>query len=291
MLRSLVGSEMCIRDSFWALQVLSDPRMRRVYDSAGQEGLGRPQVWDAMALFELLFQPGGCAAWKLWIGELHAVTLAELADTPLSHGELSALFSWKQKAREIGASVHLAGVLDRFHGDVQDFADFVDQKLLPPLDLDSALSTAMLGVLGGIFKEQSQQALAGGVCGATTAGLRESANGYRTQLALVTAAARIGVCIWNAWDDDALQPNEQQQQAILCGILEAAFTACVLEVEATLRICCWNVLHDRGENENVLRHRGEAMEVLADRFDAHGCSWAEGIQGLKQRLFGETEGR
>eukprot|EP00656_Telonema_subtile_P046154 TRINITY_DN524_c0_g1_i6.p1 TRINITY_DN524_c0_g1~~TRINITY_DN524_c0_g1_i6.p1 ORF type:complete len:538 (-),score=95.83 TRINITY_DN524_c0_g1_i6:140-1753(-) len=258
-----------------AYQVLSDPQLRAMYDTAGQAVLRGASVLEAHALFELLFEPGGCDAWEAWIGQPQAVTLAQLSHSRLSQAGLSALLVWKQQKREHTCSLRLAQTLDEYTGDPRQYSEWTRSAVLPGLMSEGVLSGALLGVLGGVFEEQANQLLAGTTCSSALASVAESARGYRTQAAVFTATAKVAVTAWANADDT---------RAVISAAVEALYAASVNEIEATLRISCWNVLHDRGLSDHARLRRAVALALLGECFCVHSSSQRDGLAELQVRV-------
>lgn len=258
-----------------AYQVLINPRLRAAYDSAGEAGVQQATMLDPAALFELLFEPGASKAWVLLIGQLQAITLVEHAHSTLSRAGLASLLAWTQRKREIDCAVHLAGILDHFHGDPGKFSEYLRGDVLPLLDTNSRLAGSLMGVLGVIYIEQANQVLATNFCSASLASLQESTNGYKSQFVAISAAAKVAATVLRGADNDVLDTEL---------LLGAAYAASIAEIESSTRASCWMVLHDHGLGEAELRKRALALEHLGVLLSARSRGMADALEEMAARL-------
>ena len=89
-----------------AYQVLSDPELRKKYDSRGKDGLGDIPVIDASAFFAALF---GSDQMEMFVGKLQMAVMAE-GGSDLTRDETRIL----QDRRIVRLAINLAAILDGY---------------------------------------------------------------------------------------------------------------------------------------------------------------------------------
>ena len=271
-----------------AYQVLSDPELRKKYDTRGKDGLGEHTAIDASAFFAVLF---GSDQMEGLVGRLQLATLA-MAGADLKREELALL----QERRQGRLAVKLAAMLEGYctAGGEEEFKKTMTAMAQQLVKV--SYGEMMLHLIGFVYEKQANEFLTDPVAGMGTwadlgfrtnvARLEQHAKKVSTQM----AAASAGLKVFNAFrageaeakekcgggggGDDGGENNEEKanevrarhQQKMLPHFLEALWNASALDIESTLRHVCDKVLHDFSVSKPKRGKRGEALAALGKIF-------------------------
>ena len=136
-------------------QVLSNERLRAVYDKKGVTGTnpGEMGVVDSHVFFTMLF---GSERFEPYIGQL---SLSNMADVFLADGDLSAAEIHNiQVQREVRCALNLASLLSRFvEGDELAFAAAMQEQAC--LLINAPFGETLVRSIGFIYQNKAQQFL------------------------------------------------------------------------------------------------------------------------------------
>ena len=226
-----------------AYQVLSDPELRKKYDSRGKDGLGDIPVVDASAFFAALF---GSDQMEIFVGKLQMAVMAE-GGSDLTRDETRIL----QDRRVVRLAINLAAILDGYAAaprattttsatttDDKTTNEKEEEKLREKAALEKfeaqmkpiaqSLANAshgpkMLKQIGFVYEKQAEQVLTDPVAGFGTwadlgvrsnlAAMEQNTNRTKTQFSAMKAAfGAFGTVKKIAEEEESYMKEEEEQQ-------------------------------------------------------------------------------
>jgi len=226
-----------------AYQVLSDPELRKKYDSRGKDGLGDIPVVDASAFFAALF---GSDQMEMFVGKLQMAVMAE-GGSDLTRDETRIL----QDRRVVRLAINLAAILDGYAAaprttttttatttDDKTTNEKEEEKLREKAALEKfeaqmkpiaqSLANAshgpkMLKQIGFVYEKQAEQVLTDPVAGFGTwadlgvrsnlAAMEQNTNRTKTQFSAMKAAfGAFGTVKKIAEEEESYMKEEEEQQ-------------------------------------------------------------------------------
>jgi curved DNA-binding protein CbpA len=226
-----------------AYQVLSDPELRKKYDSRGKDGLGDIPVVDASAFFAALF---GSDQMEMFVGKLQMAVMAE-GGSDLTRDETRIL----QDRRVVRLAINLAAILDGYAAaprattttsatttDDKTANEKEEEKLREKAALEKfeaqmkpiaqSLANAshgpkMLKQIGFVYEKQAEQVLTDPVAGFGTwadlgvrsnlAAMEQNTNRTKTQFSAMKAAfGAFGTVKKIAEEEESYLKEEEEQQ-------------------------------------------------------------------------------
>ena len=225
-----------------AYQVLSDPELRKKYDSRGKDGLGDIPVVDASAFFAALF---GSDQMEMFVGKLQMAVMAE-GGSDLTRDETRIL----QDRRVVRLAINLAAILDGYAAaprattttsatttDDKTTNEKEEEKLREKAALEKfeaqmkpiaqSLANAshgpkMLKQIGFVYEKQAEQVLTDPVAGFGTwadlgvrsnlAAMEQNTNRTKTQFSAMKAAfGAFGTVKKIAEEEESYMKEEEEQ--------------------------------------------------------------------------------
>jgi len=259
-----------------AYQVLSDNELRAKYDKQGKDALkDQAGSIDAGAFFAMLF---GSEKFDHLIGRTSLATLAA-AGAELKRDEVKTL----TERREIRLAIKLAALLQGYlDGDESMFVSTMTEHAT---QLASAsFGPVMLHAVGCVYESSAEQYLgsfsnlqwstAGNFFSSQMAAMKESGRYYSTRAKAVSSA--FGVYKATKKVSEAMEKTEEKEQVmaqmlqsgdVLPAVVEALWSATVIDIDATISNVCKRVLHDSsvGSKELAIK-RAHGMKLLGRIF-------------------------
>jgi len=238
-----------------AYQVLSDPALREKYDKFGKDGV-QPEggFVNPKTFFSAMF---GGGKFEDIFGEM---TLTMNFDDDVTPEQKEQL----QNERVAKLTKTLSKKLDVFvEGKGKEFEENA-KKECEELKTE-AHGVELLNAIGYIYEQEGKQHL-GGIFG-FAAEFTEKAHLIGETVSAVKAAVKLQQSQKDIQEADEEKKAHLEQQFVTDG-MQAIWKLGKLELEATLRRVCENVLRDQEVDKPTLKKRAEALKALGKVYKA-----------------------
>lgn len=285
-----------------AYQVLSDPALRKKYDTHGKQAVEDVPFMDSSALYELIF---GSEKFEIYVGELKLamLMLAEQDTEPnMSEEEMFDMFGskkleFKQKQREVKCAMNLVELIDGFNEENEgEKENFIQKFEKEAKELTSSgLGGAMISLLGNSYMLHAKNYL--GFSHSLSAGLginemKRKAHVISTQYNLLASAVK-GVSkarkegLFKEAMEEGKQPEDMDAKKQMDGFLimiDTLWRMTIIDVEKTVGRICSKIFADQGVDRATRTRRAKAILLIGQIFKKHGSKSDEGLREIKSKL-------
>jgi hypothetical protein len=250
-----------------AYQVLSDKKLRDLYDESGKTSLVVPE-FNACELYTMSF---GHKEFGPLIGELTVVTA--LACSSEDHSTNLKQVKEIQLTRENALARHLADLLDVWI--VGDEERFVENAIQESERLSQVpFGAQMLHLIGGVYISVGKQMLGYqspfGIAGRMRV-ITEKFAIFKSTFAAIEAAAELK----ELENVDLTEASTSEADVVLDKVLSRIFFINALDIESTLRKVCKQVCSEESVVEDARVGRCVGLVKLGEIFQASGMTSLE----------------
>ena len=265
-----------------AYQILSDDRLRFIYDQRGKDGVEGTARVDANQLFQFIF---GSEKFEHIVGELQV--LSTIQNVVQQEGKLSdpKVTAFRQRKREVQCAVNLASRLDEFTEGYEDsFKSSVETEAKELAD--NRFGATLLAFVGSVYIEKANARLS--ALGSIQSGL--SCLGRGISDAVNLTATGVGVTVSasklyatqkdadNKKDENGEYINTKNKfgvslhddnvrekvQAVSAGMITLVWHLTRMDVVKTLDKAIRKVLDDKTVDPTKLKNRATALLAIGE---------------------------
>ena len=308
-----------------AYQILSDDRLRSIYDQSGKDGISGAPKMDASSLYSMIF---GSENFEPIIGELQIASQIKAMTDPAAKEQAltNELMNFIQRKREVQCAVTLAKKLNVY---IEEGEQAFTEKIKAEADelAETAFGGTLLSLVGSVYEDRAyaeMNTLASAAyyskatgetvldylkafgnvvsTGSSAYKLQKMAKAHEKKRVETggpsdaqraeTAGGFMGLPIGPGQEssDEEKAAFEETVKNVTTNTCFLAWQFTKMDIKQTLGNVCIRVLHDRSVGKDVRRRRREGLLVLASIYHSKSVSTNAGLNDVLSKLWAFQKG-